>query len=773
MDDVHFGKKRRLPGACDNCRQRKVRCDSALMPGSVCSPCLVGDIKCTHLMSKNSGDSGSPQVAEYDSDPEPSLPIFRKYREARIIVSSLLSPTDQYKTVAKDYATLRSHSVELARYIAALEKQLIFLTPDSNSSCPSSDTQATHSQKPVQPEEAAVVDLLQSLSLEQERPRFYGRSSNLALVQAVIEARNDLGDGDLTFAPRRMEYWKAHPWEVTSETQHPPLIFPDLDLLHHLLDLAFENCNSFFFLFHRPTFDRLIIQGKHLVHREFGMTVLVMCAIAARYSNDPRVFYTTNAGLDTNTSHGGLSNGWQYFRQVSLNQSSTKPTSIYELQLYCAYLLYMTGTAMPEACWIALGTALRLAVDIGLHKKKPGKTRRTVESELWIRAFWVLISVDIIMSTSTGRPRGLNSEEYDQDMPAECDDEYWETSEPFKQPPGKPSRVSFWIWYLKLMHIVAYTQRTVYSTSTNHPWLNISPPKDNDVVVQIDSALNQWLDSIPEHLRWDPHRQDTFFLDQSAVLYTSYYYAQILLHKPFIPSPNNNNRLVQSTSFPSLAICANAARSCCHALDIESRRSFLPLPHVMTSLFASALILLLNHWSGRRRGFPSNPGREYADVYKCIGILQLYEGRWQVVGRFRDVLDQLLEGKHDDLPSVQRFQSDQTYDLPTLPFHTEELGRLPVYGSFNLSDAEWWQQYAPFSELPNAGPGSMAATNHIQQSDLMAYIELDRARRLTNPTPNPLSQTAVMAETVALLTQTEGYSWDDWMSAPDQRNILR
>ncbi|KAJ7696764.1 hypothetical protein B0H17DRAFT_869514, partial [Mycena rosella] len=92
---------------------------------------------------------------------------------------------------------------------------------------------------------------------------------------------------------------------------------------------------------------------------------------------------------------------------------------------------------------------------------------------------------------------------------------------------------------------------------------------------QLSSALNNWIDAIPEHLRWDPNQENQIFLNQSAALYASYYQAQILIHRPFIPAPGKD--------FPSLAICANAAWSCRHVMDVQTRRSrrLLHLPSVM------------------------------------------------------------------------------------------------------------------------------------------------------------------------------------------------
>jgi len=69
--------------------------------------------------------------------------------------------------------------------------------------------------------------------------------------------------------------------------------------------------------------------------------------------------------------------------------------------------------------------------------------------------------------------------------------------------------------------------------------------------------------------------EDKLFLKQSAALFATYYYLQIFIHRPFIPSPRNRI----SVTFPSLAICTNAARSCCRVLESYSRVNQLPLPY--------------------------------------------------------------------------------------------------------------------------------------------------------------------------------------------------
>ncbi|KAF9256385.1 hypothetical protein L218DRAFT_217619 [Marasmius fiardii PR-910] len=51
-EEDHAGKKRRLQNACDECRRRKIRCDSATAPEGICSNCIAFKTECTHQLQK-------------------------------------------------------------------------------------------------------------------------------------------------------------------------------------------------------------------------------------------------------------------------------------------------------------------------------------------------------------------------------------------------------------------------------------------------------------------------------------------------------------------------------------------------------------------------------------------------------------------------------------------------------------------------------------------------------------------------------------------------
>ncbi len=112
-------------------------------------------------------------------------------------------------------------------------------------------------------------------------------------------------------------------------------------------------------------------------------------------------------------------------------------------------------------------------------------------------------------------------------------------------------------------------------------------------------------------VRWDPKREDSLLFQQSVLLYATYYHLQILIHRPFIPSPRKPSPL----SFPSLAICTNAARSCSHVAEVMRKRDLGPAPWVMVRILPLPTAPLLNgdldgRIHVRYRTAPEHLGRE-------------------------------------------------------------------------------------------------------------------------------------------------------------------
>ena len=114
------------------------------------------------------------------------------------------------------------------------------------------------------------------------------------------------------------------------------LVFPEPSLMRHLLDTYFEIHNIILPTLHRPTFERSLADRLHERNESFGAVVLLACAIACRYSDDPRVTHP----IVTSTSN----TGWNIFNQVDrLRRTRLVGHQLYDAQVYAVSLLTPFG----------------------------------------------------------------------------------------------------------------------------------------------------------------------------------------------------------------------------------------------------------------------------------------------------------------------------------------------------------------------------------------------------------------------------------------------
>jgi hypothetical protein len=203
------------------------------------------------------------------------------------------------------------------------------------------------------------------------------------------------------------------------------------------------------------------------------------------------------------------------------------------------------------------------------------------------------------------------------------------------------------------MDILASTLRALYLPPKRAHGAS-AQQRDQQVVAQLDSSLNSWFDSLPDHcqyctlmfrtiwlslVRWDPNREDPIFFTQSAMLHSMYYNVQIQIHRPFINKPS-------PLTFHSLAMCANAARSCSRILGRFSMFRTLH-PHFLVWLSSFFFVLPTNScldfgiqfWIGSvimHMGWQEG-WFEHGSAQRVLWCGQVYEftqSAWKEVSRF-------------------------------------------------------------------------------------------------------------------------------------------
>jgi hypothetical protein len=196
------------------------------------------------------------------------------------------------------------------------------------------------------------------------------------------------------FTPRQ---WERLLYEVKLAAYD----FPEPDLLSLLVDAYFDNVNNLLPILHRPTFEKELRIGMHLHQEAFGAVVLLVCANGARFVTDRRVL------LDMDDPDSWLSAGWKWFSQVGIAKKSMISTHrLHDLQIYCVShtlpqnvlwmahkllklgCVYLMSAARTSVCYNLVGIGLRLAQEIGAHKRAVYHDTPTVEDELFKRAFW-------------------------------------------------------------------------------------------------------------------------------------------------------------------------------------------------------------------------------------------------------------------------------------------------------------------------------------------------------------------------------------------------
>ncbi|KAJ6550239.1 fungal-specific transcription factor domain-containing protein [Mycena capillaripes] len=474
-----------------------------------------------------------------------------------------------------------------------------------------------------------IADTFRALSLDNATPDpgFQGKSSAAMLVKVAVSARLTVLSHSRVCDPDRTEPkpWTLKPWE-TPPKDLPYSIFPDGPLRDSLVSLYFSHVNDFIPLLHRPTFEEGIKQQMHIHNRGFGTILILVCALGSFYSS----------------SQDREMMGWGWYNEVELcGHSLRQQPTLYDLQAYCLAAQFLTHASEQRSAWCIVGFGLRLAQDIGAHRRGRATTM-TLDAELEKRALWILLLFDTQLSGTFGRAAYLDPLEIDISMPAE-----WDDYGNIISGTGSQSSLTFFNCLLSLYRILHFTLRGLYTIPLARVQTNPLPdvPK---IVAGLSSTLDQWLTSIPEHLLWHPNapNPNSLFFDQSAALYCFYYYTRILIHRPLMLSVLSQSAI--EAARPALEICASAARECIR----------------VSPLFTAAMVLILTQWGNGQNHPVAGSGEDLALLHRSISVLKSQCARWPSSGFLLDVLERLLSlGNSASMASQFEYHGDVMFGV--------------------------------------------------------------------------------------------------------------
>ncbi|KAG8996023.1 hypothetical protein FRB93_000985 [Tulasnella sp. JGI-2019a] len=553
--------------------------------------------------------------------------------------------------------------------------------------------------------------------------KFLGKSSGLSVVRAALALKDTVGGntrnihemfkhGDIS---PRQKFWKPSPWEwmAVASLAINSVRFPPPDLIRTLIDHCFDDVLSLMPVLHRPSFEKQYAEEKHRTDLDFARLLLTVCSVGARTVKDARVCLTSPEGnIEWNSA------GWMYFTQVhQLTKPILASAKLVDLQIMALSATYLEGTASSAGAWLINGIGVRFAEDVGAHRNTVYSSTHPFDQQMWKRTFWCLVQKDRQLSAGLGRPMCIHDDDIDLQPPLEVDDDGWdEAKQSWVQPVGKPSQLTFLVQQSKLMGILTNCMRTVYCINKSKVRLGfvgaeweqdkggyktfriaVSLPcltNRESKVSELDSALNEWQEALPDHLRWDPHMGPAFY-QQAATLRITFFYIQIIIHRPLIQLSSSSKRAL---SLPSLAVCTNAARSVAHILEIT-----MDMPSSSVSVLASlnsGVMLMISIWEAQRSGLNVDMT---AEVHVFLRYLKRWEDRYHLSGRMYDILRLITSISDIPLPELSRANPPHTttYNHGNAPKRSRD------------DDSPTHDNRSELSQSTMSGPSSSLAPQYV------------------------------------------------------------
>ncbi|KAG8808423.1 hypothetical protein FRC19_005912, partial [Serendipita sp. 401] len=401
-DDRNSNKKRKIQRACDVCRRKKIRCDGPTMNDGKCTNCITYSYECTYVEIAKKRGPPKGYVESLENRLEKMENLLKRLIPGADFSSELGPPIerniwarDPTAFPARAKAITTPLSAEAVNAPISMGYSPVRGLADERSNG-DSDEDATDNPPFGNFSIASISNSMSNMNLG-TGGHFFGRSSMFMHIQAAMDRKFEYmaskTDGEVPtieelFPHFRPEYWQPNPWEIAYQPKRSisELQFPPDDLLDNLVNIYFLSNNCHFPLLHRPTFEQHYRAGLHRSNYPFAEVVLLVCAVASRCCDDPRVL------LDPSIPHSA---GWKYYEQVNvLDRNMVMPPTLLDLQRCVLASWYMLESSCNYAAWTLSGIGLRIAQDVGAHRKKVYGNPISPEDESWKRAFWCLIAID-------------------------------------------------------------------------------------------------------------------------------------------------------------------------------------------------------------------------------------------------------------------------------------------------------------------------------------------------------------------------------------------
>ncbi|KAI1758781.1 fungal-specific transcription factor domain-containing protein [Hypoxylon sp. FL1150] len=597
-------KRERVALACQRCKTRKQKCDGSR---PACGSCARLSLKCVYIVPV------VPAAGEKK--------IYIKALEQRVAELEAYIASIGHPRVGSDHLPSLGQSTTSSQHTNALTagqpNQAPTLTPE-------------RSQQNVDDDANEILLAVRDLSISASG-HYIGASSNITIgrvLSSVVRSQGTSipaapeeqhGQGEDDPAPKSIYSTNAgdmigvpflspevagrllHGWFRHIATRYPVLLSAEVVKLHHNRDNLTD------------VYEQTIL---HLVY-----------AVSGRWLES-----AGEMGHFFSDQHYDLAFA-ELEHMLQLRDSRT-------VNYLILMALYCTRAPRDPGAWTYIGAAMRLCVELGLHRR-PRRKRPSVDSELDKRRFWTAYNLDGDISIALGRPPTISDRDIDAELPLDINEDTID-KEVIRQaslrvcniPVNPPNSLTSFIHRTRLKQIESEIQHDVYRVDR--------PSEVSDAAINsFLDRLNAWKDAIPFETSHYVHRQESAY--EGAELYTLHYYrcVRFLLYPQLARIPVDMHYL--KTCAESCVGIITDYRRLHHAFPI----GFSALS--IQSVFLAGLTLIYCAWLA-----PPNFPNVESPLTDCQILLYIVTERYPSARKYRDLFERIksavmgiiAQGKH-------------------------------------------------------------------------------------------------------------------------------
>lgn len=314
---------------------------------------------------------------------------------------------------------------------------------------------------------------------------------------------------------------------------------PPETTLDSMLDTYMRAVHWFMLLFHEPSFrlryEGLMARGiQSRADSRFSLFVLTIWILGCQYmsKDDP-----SHLAFDAKTFQRAA------LRHLEANLMFLFEDSELESVQVCVLLgSFYLYTGRPNLGFVVLGSGIRCAFALGLHRESswPSMTQESHEDRK--RVWWALFIFDRFASIVYGHPCGIREGDFEVTEPRNLDDTiYHQQSSPTQGSAGSESEAVTAFTYvtckIELYRLSSPIMTELYTQKSSHQHAS-------RIIHDIDKHLSEWHARLPQELQLDmaqlskekpasTPQQETLML-QALALQVAYDNILILLHRPLL-----------------------------------------------------------------------------------------------------------------------------------------------------------------------------------------------------------------------------------------------